>query len=54
MNVIVNYPDINNMKQLQVNLAKFQTILMKESIDRLQIDSNSKKTVLEEIIKQYK
>lgn len=53
MNVIVNYPNANNIKELQKNVAKFKAILIKESVDRLEIDNNSKKIVLEEIAKKF-
>ena len=53
MNVIVNYPDMNNIKQLQSNVAKFKAILIKENIDKMNIDADSKKKVLEEVAKRF-
>ena len=53
MNVIVNYPDVNNIKHLQSNVAKFKAILIKESIDKINIDTNSKRKVLEEVAKKF-
>ena len=54
MNVIVNYPDANNEKQLQLNVAKFKAILIKESIDKMNINTSSKREVLEIVLKKFK
>ena len=57
MNVIVNYPDIENMAtklELERNVAKFNAILIKEKIDNLNIDNSSKGKVFDEVINYFK
>ena len=52
MNVTVNYPEPNSTveKQLIENVAKFHARLIKESVNMLNIDNQSKKKILEQIL----
>lgn len=56
MNVTVNYPEPNSTveKQLIKNVAKFHARLIKESVNMLNIDNQSKKKILEQILQKYK
>ena len=56
MNVTVNYPEPNSIveKQLIENVAKFHARLIKESVNMLNIDNQSKKKILEQILQKYK
>lgn len=56
MNVTVNYPEPNSTveKQLIENVAKFHARLIKESVNMLNIDNQSKKKILEQILQKYK
>lgn len=55
MKVTVNYPEKNSSaeKQLIENVAKFHAQLIKRSVDMLNVDNQSKKKILEEILEYY-
>jgi hypothetical protein len=52
MKVTVNYP--KNPSELKTNIAMFQAILIKESIDRIDVDINSKRKILERVTESFK
>ncbi len=56
MNVKINYPEHNTMgeKELIQNIAKAHAILIKESVERLDIDNKFKKKILEQILENLK
>ena len=56
MNVTVNYREPNSTveKQFIENVAKFHARLIKESVNMLNIDNQSKKKILEQILQKYK
>lgn len=55
MKVTVNYPEKNSEveKELIANVAKFHAQLIKKSVDMLNTDTQSKKKILEGILKYY-
>lgn len=56
MEVKINCPQDNSLgkKELIQNIAKAHAILIKESVERLNIDNKSKKKILEQILENYK
>lgn len=55
MKVTLNYPEHNSSleNQLIENIALFHAQLIKKSVDMLDVDNQSKKKILDEILKKY-
>ena len=57
LNIIVRYPnkqDIASQDELKIRVAKFHSILMKEKMERLNIEDTIKKKVIEEVMEEIR